>query len=354
MTINEGLIQKATIKGHNSIKQAMKSLNESALEVVLVTSDNDKLIGVATDGDIRRAIVNDATLDTPIRDVMNSDFVSLQQGISNNQITRLMKNRYIKLLPILDQLGRVVDIVSLKDLWQVISKENKVILMAGGLGTRLRPLTESSPKPMLKIGDKPILEHIISRFKEFGYTDLIISLNYKGDIIEKYFQDGSDLDVNIDYIRENKRLGTAGAIRLARETLGDKPFFVMNGDLLTKVNFENFMNEHIKQNNDMTIAIKSYDYNIPYGVVNLANNQVKALQEKPSFSCLVSGGIYCMNPGVIDLIPEDTYCDITEIINKLIHGEGKVGSFMINDYWMDIGTLEDYDRAVQEIAAGKL
>jgi dTDP-glucose pyrophosphorylase/CBS domain-containing protein len=354
MPIHREKIKIATIKGNCTIKQAMKAIDDSALEVVLIIDDDEKMVGLATDGDIRRAIIKDATLDTPVNLIMNRNFLAIQEGVPKKQITKLMKDRYIKLLPILDVNGKIIDVVSFKDIWHSVSKENKVVLMAGGLGTRLRPLTDDVPKPMLNVGGKPMLELIINRFREQGYSDIIITLNYKGDIIEKYFQDGSDFDVDIEYVIERKRLGTAGAIKLARKYLNDKPFFVMNSDLLTKVNFERFMDDHINQKNELTVAIKPYDYSIPYGVVNLNNGQIKALQEKPSYSCLVSAGIYCLNPTVIDLIPDDTYCDITDIINKLIQQEKKVGSFMITEYWMDIGTLEDYDRAMQEIAAGKI
>lgn len=354
MRIHQENMNTAIVKGNCTIKQAMKAINDSTLEVVLVADDAGKMIGIATDGDIRRAIINDATLDTPIREIMNTDFVAMQVGTPIKQITKLMKNKYIKLLPILDQQGKIFDVISLKDIWHRVSKENKVILMAGGLGTRLRPLTDDVPKPMLNVGGKPILELIINRFKQYGYSDIIITLNYKGDLIEKYFQDGSDFDVNIDYVAERKRLGTAGAIKLAKKFLNDKPFFVMNSDLLTKVNFERLMEDHISNKNELTVAVKPYDFTIPYGVVNLHNGQIKALQEKPSHSCIVSAGIYCLNPSVIDLIPDDTYCDITEIISQLIQHGKSVGSYMINEYWMDIGTLDDYDKAVQEVATGKI
>jgi len=354
MNFRRDHLKKALVSANYTIKQAMKAIDESASEVVLVVDCEDVLIGIATDGDIRRAIINDAPLDTPIAKVMNRDFASIKEGVPKRQITKLMKNRYIKQLPILDEKGRIKDIVLLKEIWHEVSKENKVVLMAGGLGTRLRPLTDDTPKPMLNVGGKPILELIINRFKEYGYTDIIITINYKGDIIEKYFQDGSDFDVNIEYVTERKRLGTAGALRLARELLGEKPFFVMNSDLLTKVNFERFMSDHISQKNELTVAVKPYDFTIPYGVVNLNNGQIKGLQEKPSHSCIVSAGIYCLNPSVIDLIPEDSYCDITEIISQLIQQEKPVGSYMINEYWMDVGTLDDYDKAIQEVATGKI
>lgn len=352
MNSHHAKLSKVLIQSTCSIRDAMKAIDDSSLEIVLVVDKEDKLIGLATDGDIRRALINNASLDTPINQVMNAKFTVMLDSVPKKQVIRLMKNRYLRQMPIVDKNGRVIDIVLLKDIWRDISKENKVVLMAGGLGSRLRPLTDDIPKPMLKVGDKPILELIINRFKDYGYKDIIISINYKGDMIERYFQDGSDFDVNIEYVVERKRLGTAGAIRLAKEHLSDKPFFVMNCDLLTKVNFERLMKEHMKQKNDLTMAVKSFDYTIPYGVVNINDGQVGGLQEKPKHSCFISAGIYCLSPSVVDLIPDNQYCDITEIISRLIQQNRKVGSSLITEYWMDIGTVNDYDKAIEDRKLG--
>lgn len=354
MYFHQEALKKVMVKSDCTIREAMKAINDSTMEMVLIVDENEKLLGIATDGDIRRALLNNIGLDAPIQKVINTKFTTLPESSPKKFITTTMKRRYIRQLPLVDSEGRVVDLVLLKDIWREDAKENKVVLMAGGLGTRLRPLTDDLPKPMLKIGDKPILELIINRFKSYGYRDFIISINYKGDLIENYFQDGSDFDVNIEYVVETKRLGTAGAIRLAREQLSEAPFFVMNCDLLTKVNFDSMIKEHINKANELTIAVKSHEYTVPYGVVNLQNGQITDLKEKPTQNYFVSGGIYCLSSTVIDLIPEGEYCDITELIGQLLEQKRRVGSFLITEYWMDIGTLNDYDRAVKEFPEGQL
>lgn len=354
MYFHQEALKKVLVKPDCTIREAMKAINDTTLEMVLIVDENDKLSGIATDGDIRRALLNNSSMDGPISTVANSKFTTLPESSPKKMITQTMKRRYIRQLPLVDPEGRVVDLVLLKDIWRDDAKENKVVLMAGGLGTRLRPLTDDLPKPMLKIGDKPILELIINRFKSYGYRDFLISINYKGDMIQNYFQDGSDFDVNIEYIVETKRLGTAGAIRLAKDQLSEAPFFVMNCDLLTKVNFERMIKEHVNKANELTVAVKSHEYTIPYGVVNLDNGQITCLREKPTQNYFVSGGIYCLSSTVIDLIPEGEYYDITDLIGQLLEQRRRVGSFLITEYWMDIGTLNDYDRAIKDFPEGQL
>ncbi|KNY28619.1 nucleotidyltransferase family protein [Pseudobacteroides cellulosolvens] len=230
-----------------------------------------------------------------------------------------------------------------------IQRENYVVLMAGGRGNRLKPLTNEIPKPMLKVGNKPILQIIMELFKSYGFENFIISINYLADIVEGYFGDGGSFGVNIEYFRESKGLGTAGCIRHLKKYL-KKPFYVMNGDVITKLNVESMMKYHIDNKFDLTIGVKKYQYTLPYGVVNTDGGKIKSIVEKPVESWQVNGGIYCLMPHIIDLIPEDESFDITCLIEKCINNGANVGAYEINDYWVDIGHIEDYYKANHEYA----
>jgi NDP-sugar pyrophosphorylase family protein len=219
--------------------------------------------------------------------------------------------------------------------------------MAGGLGTRLRPLTEDIPKPLLPVGDKPILETIIEQFISFGFNNFIITVNYKADKIRDYFGNGEKYNANITYIEEEKRLGTAGALSLIDKKI-DEPFFLMNADLLTKLNFDSMLRYHLNKDNTLTIASREYKYEVPYGVLEVENEKVTSLEEKPDHKFFVSAGAYILNPELLTRIPKNEYYDITELIDFLLSENGDVGTFPIHEYWLDIGQHEDYKQAKDE------
>jgi len=342
MTIKE--IEKLFVEPRSNIKHAMEVIDKSGKGIALVIDDNKRLLGTVTDGDIRRAILKGISLEESVKTIMNEHYTFVTPNYSKRLVENIFEQKRINQIPVLDDNMRVVDIIFYHEFHQQPTKENWVVIMAGGLGTRLYPLTKKIPKPMLKVGAKPILETIIEQLKSFGYKNIILSLNYKGEIIQNYFQDGSNFGVDIKYVKEKKRLGTAGAIRLARKYL-DKSFLVINGDILTKMNFEQFMQYHTKHKNLITIATRKYELEIPYGVVKIQEESVINLREKPTIEFFISGGIYCLEPAVIDEIPRDKYFDITELINIYLSKGEKVGSFPITEYWMDIGQMEDYNQA---------
>ena len=221
--------------------------------------------------------------------------------------------------------------------------------MVGGLGTRLRPLTETTPKPMLHVGGKPILQTIVEKFVNYGFVDIIMCVGYKSTIIQDYFGDGSRFGANIEYVLENKRMGTAGALSLLNETqLPKEPFFVMNGDLLTNVNFENMLEYHISHNAMATMAVREYDFQVPYGVVNIKNEKILSIEEKPIHKFFVSAGIYMLDPKCIDYIPKNEFYDMPTLFEKLIADNKETLSFPIREYWLDIGRIEEYERANKE------
>lgn len=337
-------IIKIFIRANDSIKFTMEIIDREARGIALVIDDDQKLIGTITDGDIRRAILKGDSLEEPVESIMNNNFIFVTKDYSKTLVETIFQNRSIRQLPVLDDKMRVIDVIFYHEFFEENIKENWAIIMAGGLGTRLHALTKDLPKPMLRVGAKPIIETIIEQLKSYGYKNIVLCLNYKADIIRNYFQDGANFGVNIKYINEKKRLGTAGAIKFAKEYI-TKPFFVLNGDVLTKLNFDQFMYYHLKNQNAITIGTKKYDIQIPYGVVNVQDERVTELREKPCSSYFISGGMYCLNPETIEFIPDNEYFDITQLINNYLTEKKKVGSFPITEYWMDIGQLDDYNQA---------
>ena len=334
-----------TVGVDKTIKETIEVIDQYGKGIGIVVDKEGRLLGTVTDGDIRRAILKGISIDEKAEVIMNSNCVFINENYSRIFIDSIFKSKKIFQIPVVDENMKLVDVIFYNDIYsETEGKSNYAIIMAGGLGTRLRPLTEEIPKPMLKVGDRPILETIITQLRDFGYKNILISVNYKSHMIENYFQDGKNFGVNIEYIYEPKKLGTAGAIKLVQKYL-DKDFFVVNGDILTKLNFEHFIKYHAENKNHITIASRKYDMQIPYGVLNVNGDRVESLVEKPKIERFVSGGIYCLSPKIIEYIPEDEYYNITTLIEKVIDKAENVGSFPITEYWMDIGYIEDYNKA---------
>ncbi len=332
---------------NSSIKEALNIIDKGAIRVAIVVDEQDKFLGLIADGDIRRALLKGYTLENSIENIYCSTPVTAKSSDSKDKIIQKAIKNQVYQIPILDEENYLVDIVNLSSLLSISTKRNRVILMAGGLGTRLRPLTEDTPKPMLKVGNKPILETIIKNFASHGFVNITISLNYKGDIIKDYFKDGSDFGVNIDYIEENTRLGTAGALSLLKEK-PNEPFFVMNADLLTDVNFSHLLDFHSYANANATMCVREYDYQIPYGVVETNEDNITSIVEKPIKKFFVNAGIYILSPNIFEFIPSNEFFDMPTLFNILIEKQKKVLSFPIHEYWLDIGRMSDFEQAQNE------
>ncbi|EJO5346073.1 nucleotidyltransferase family protein [Clostridium botulinum] len=341
-------IEKILAYPYYSIKKTLKLLDKGAKGIILVVDEERKLIGTITDGDIRRAILEGISLEQEIQEIMHENPIKIKQGAPIEEIKDVLIKNAIKDLPIVDGNNKVIDMITINDILLPQGKDNPVIIMAGGLGTRLKDLTKEIPKPMLRIGKDPILQHIINNFKQYGYNKMFISVNYKAEIIENYFQDGYAYGVKIEYIKEHKRLGTAGGIKLAQEFI-KKPFFVINGDIFTNLNLENMMSFHMDNDFDITVGTRKHSLQIPYGVVKTEQSFITGMEEKPTMEYLINAGVYCLNPKVISLIPKDQYFEITDLIDICIKNGLRVGSYEIKDYWMDIGRIEDYNKVNKDI-----
>ncbi|MBO2534271.1 nucleotidyltransferase family protein [Rummeliibacillus suwonensis] len=326
-----------------SIIETMKVIDKSALQFVAVVNLKQQLIGTVTDGDIRRGILKGISLEKSIVEIMNSKPIFLEENTSI-VYQSFMKLHKLKQLPIVNNQHEIIDIIFSDYLNDINVKPNKVVLMVGGLGTRLRPLTEHIPKPMLKVGNKPILETIVEGFKNYGFVNFVFCVNYKKEIIQDYFQDGSAFGVHIEYVEEKERMGTAGALSLLTEKPKD-PFFVMNGDLLTQINFDQLLNFHLEHNSAGTMCVRKYEYQIPFGVIETDEHKLVSILEKPMKEEYVNAGIYVLNPEVLELIPHNSFYDMPELFNTIIEAQRMATVFPIREYWMDIGRLADYEKA---------
>lgn len=339
--------KKILINEDDSIYSALEMLNTSGTQFIAVVDSQLRLLGTVTDGDIRRGLLGGIQIHDKVQRVMNRNPKTLRNDTARPKIMKLMKDKMLHHLPLINEQNVIVEIISFNDLTTVERKENHVVLMAGGLGARLLDLTTNCPKPMLKVGDKPILETIIEIFKEHGFYKFIIAVNYKSEMIENYFKDGSQFDVEISYLKENTRLGTAGALSLYSNN-NNLPFIVMNGDLLTKINFSDIVSFHIKNNNIATMCLRQYEHQIPFGVVVTDQDRVLKIEEKPVRRYFVNSGIYIINPEAIQHIPGNTYYDMTTFFEKLIGLNLKVGAYPFFEYWIDIGRMDDFERAHSE------
>ena len=331
----------------STVKEALQIIDSGAMKIALVIDEGEKLLGTLTDGDIRRGLLKGLSLESSIESIIFKTPTVCHIEDTKEKILEVATQKKLYQMPIVDSDGRLVGIEEIDELLKPTIKSNKVVLMAGGLGTRLRPLTEHIPKPMLKVGDKPILETIILNFKKYGFTNIILSVSYKSEIIEEYFKDGSAFGVTIEYVHEEKRMGTAGALSLMREKLNE-PFFVMNGDLLTNINFEHMMEYHLSHQSSATMGVREYDFQVPYGVVNVDAENILSIEEKPVHSFFVSGGIYVLDPNVLELIPGNEYFDMPTLFEKAISHKMKSVSFPIREYWLDIGRMEEFEKANNE------
>ncbi|TJY41966.1 CBS domain-containing protein [Cohnella pontilimi] len=333
-----------TVSPQSTILDALRIIDRGGMQIAAVLNERKQLAGTLTDGDIRRGILKGVSLDSSVTDVMNeTPIIGLTYESKKQWLDKMVLHR-IRQLPIVDEEGLFIDFVFLDELQRVPVKENWVVIMAGGLGTRLRPLTDNCPKPMLKIGGKPLLETIIDNFKRQGFRHFLLSVNYMADKIIQHFGDGAGFGVEIRYLRENMRLGTAGALSLLPER-PKLPFLIMNGDLLTKVDFNQLLQFHEEQGAIASMCLREYDYQVPYGVVEVDKQRLVGLKEKPLHRYFINAGIYAMSPEVVDRIPPRQFLDMTTLFDSLIKDGFKTGAYPIREYWMDIGRLDDFERA---------
>lgn len=326
-----------------TIKQALKIISDGGLKIAIVVDENDKLLGTLSDGDIRRGLLKGLNVNSSIKSIIFTDPVVTTKKESKDKLLKKAISKKVYQIPVVDKNKKVVGMHILDGPIISKSKPNLVVIMAGGKGKRLRPLTNNTPKPMLKIGKKPILQTIIEKFKENKFKKFLICVNFNSKIIKNYFGNGKRFGVEISYIEEKKRMGTAGALSLLKKK-PKKPFFVINGDILINLDFQKMLDFHNQHNSKATMGIKEYIIQSPYGEIKLINENITSIKEKPKHKFFVNAGVYILDPKCIDVIPKKSY-DMHQVFKKIIATKKKTISFPLEEYWLDIGRPNDFDKA---------
>lgn len=337
--------EKAFANESSTIRDAMQIMDSSSLRIVLVVDEFKTLLGIVTDGDIRRAILKGMDFNTSISKIMNrSPKVALASDSKKVRINLMKRNEIIS-IPIVDESRKVVGLDLLSNHVKMNGRENLVFLFAGGFGQRLKPLTDDTPKPLLQVGSKPILESILERFISFGFRKFCFSLHYLPEKIKSHFGGGEKWGVEISYVYEESPLGTAGALSLLPPGITDLPLIVMNGDLLTKVNFDQLLDFHNKVDNEITVGVRDYSFQVPYGVITHKDGSVIELKEKPVHEFFVNAGIYVIEPDVLEKLEYGKTIDMPELLRQQVSLGKQVGMFPIHEYWLDIGKMHDFEKA---------
>ena len=346
--------KKLFVQPDEFIQKAIEIIDNYKSKFVIVVNEKYELIGTITDGDVRRGLLKGYKLEDPVRSVMNKEPISINEHEPKKASLELMNKYRLSQLPIINKNKRVIGLRLLNELIHKKSqkKDNLVILMAGGLGKRLRPFTDHTPKPLIEINGKPILEIILENMIYEGFTNFFISINYMADKIIDYFGDGSKWQVSIEYLQEKEPLGTAGSLSLLN-VVPNKPIIVLNSDLVTKASFQDMLEFHSQQeNSELTMGLVEYDFEIPYGIVRLDDGKIVEMKEKPVQNFFVNAGIYIIEPRVLKEIPHNTYMDMTDVIRNIIDTSKKATAYPIREYWIDIGRLQDLKKANDDIDNG--
>ncbi len=333
----------------NSLKEIIQILHSGGLRIVLIVDKNNKLLGTITDGDIRRALINQYNMKDSVGLIMNKNPITVDAKAGIKGILSLMSSKELLHIPIVDKHNVLCGMETMQHLIDKPRFDNPVFIMAGGFGTRLHPLTKNIPKPLLKVGSKPILEMIIDQFINHGFHNFYISTHFQSEKIKEYFQSGERYNVSIKYIHEESPLGTAGSLGLLPNDLPDLPIIVMNGDLLTKVDFNNLLDFHSKSNSEATMCVREYDFQVPYGVIKIDKQKIIEIQEKPVHKFFVNAGIYVLNRSMVNKVDGKSYLDMTDLLSNEINVDS-VGAFPIHEYWIDIGHIDEFERPNREVS----
>lgn len=335
-----------------TLREALGVIDTGALRLALVVGEGDVLIGTLSDGDVRRALIHGLSLEAPVSQAMNRQPRTVLASADRDSVFAIMDQQDLLVIPVVDDDGRLAGLFSHKELLHSVRKDNWVFLMAGGYGTRLRPLTDQCPKPMLKVGGKPLLQAILENYMAAGFHKFYISVHYMAEAIKDYFGDGSRWNATIRYIEELNPLGTAGALGLL-PTVEDRPLLMMNGDVLTKVDIGQLLRFHEENGSDLTMCVREYDFTVPYGVVETSGRHVTAITEKPVHRFFVNAGIYVLSPQVVARVGENTKLDMPDLAERLVKEGRDVSVFPIHEYWLDIGRPDDFVQAQADSGASR-
>ena len=338
----------ALLENDRTVQDAAELLTANSLRIVLVVDKENRLLGTITDGDIRRALMAGSAMSSLATSVMQKNPIAVNQGDSRRKALQIMREKDLLHLPVLDAKGVVVGLETVRDLLFKEQRPNPVLLMAGGLGKRLYPLTREVPKPLLPVGEKPILQTILEQLAEGGFSQFFLAVHYRSEQVRAHFGDGSKWGVRIEYLEERQPLGTAGALSLLDQTMIDAPLLMINGDLLTRLDFGQLVDFHGEHGGLATMCVREYDFQIPYGVVHGDGDQVTDIIEKPVQKFFVNAGIYILEPELLSQCRPDEAIDMPDLLRQVVNDGRKVSMFPIHEYWLDIGRMEEYERAQVE------
>ncbi|MBU0587279.1 MAG: nucleotidyltransferase family protein [Gammaproteobacteria bacterium] len=339
----------AILPSDATIQQTIGNLNEVAIQIVLVVNEIGELVGTISDGDIRRGLLKGMGLSSPIRDIVKHTPLVVPPGLERDLVMQLMAANKVRQIPIVDERNVVIGLHLWDDIMSPRVRENVMVIMAGGLGTRLRPHTETCPKPMLPLAGKPMLEHIIERARLEGFHRFILAIHYLGHMIEEYFGDGSDLNVRIDYLREDAPLGTAGALSLLYPLPG-LPFVVTNGDVITDIRYGELLDFHGRQDAAATMAVRQYEWQHPFGVVQMRGIEIVGFEEKPISRTHINAGVYALDPNALSALKSSAHCDMPTLFERLQASGRRTVAYPMHEPWLDVGRPGDLLTANQIIA----
>jgi dTDP-glucose pyrophosphorylase len=338
------------ISAQASLHDAMTALDRGGLQIAVVVDEHRHVRGTLTDGDVRRALLRQLPMSTPAEEIMNRSPETAPASASKEEVLARMERRRLLQIPIVDAQGRILSIQTLHDLLHPKKRDNAVFLMAGGFGKRLQPLTDHCPKPLLNVGDKPILELIIENFVAAGFHRFFISTHYRPEMIRERIGDGERWNIDVEYVHEDEPLGTGGALGLLPKDRIQEPMFMMNGDLLTNLDFNKLLDFHDSHHGVATMCVREYEHRVPYGVIESDGLRVTSMVEKPAYRYFINAGIYVLSPSVLSAVSRGQRIDMPTLLEQRMTAGEPVNMFPVHEYWLDIGRMEDFQRAQDEVA----
>ncbi len=344
MNSTESIWRKAVLPINATIQQAINNLDMTAIKIILVANKMGKLMGTISDGDIRRGLLKGLDLNSPITNVIHQNPFVVPAEMTRDMVLQLMLANKIQQIPAIDELGHIVDLYLWDEIAKIPLRENLMLIMAGGKGTRMLPHTENCPKPLLPVAGKPMLEHIIERAKLDGFRHFVLAIHYLGHMIEESFGDGERLGVHIDYLREKSPLGTAGALGLLN-TKPELPFVVTNGDVITDISYGEMLDFHLRHNSVATMAVRSYEWQHPFGVVRIDGNAIVGFEEKPIIKTHINAGVYVLDSSVLNLLESGVPCDMPTLFGLVQAQAKKTVAYPMHEPWLDVGSPDDLSRA---------
>lgn len=343
-------VLRCTVSENATVRAVAENLSASGLRLCLVTGTGERLLGIISDGDIRKGLLAGLSLDDPATAVMNTDFTSALEGTGYSQLSNLARGQKIVHVPLLDSERRLKGLFIDQAEPGLVMRDNTVVVMAGGLGMRLRPMTDSTPKPMLLVAGKPMVQHTIEALRAEGFRNFVLSVNYLAEQIEDYFGNGSAFGVSITYVKEESPLGTAGALSLLEGPF-DSDLVVVNGDIFLSVKMSEMLAFHRANQATLTVGVKLLETQIPYGVTSLEGTKITEIQEKPVYRDFVNAGIYTLDSSVLATIPRGKHLDMTDLVAQFVE-RGSARAFPLHERWIDLGRPEDLERAEEAHATG--